>query len=120
MEFKCKVRECVQQVFYQWYKDGQELHGEENSSLILNPLKVKDFGFYKCEVRSDKRDDSICGASQVEELDVTPAEGTSELIYDCPELHWTVSYMITYMKKSLDSDWLRKECKNVYHECKEV
>ena len=86
VEFICTVREN-QQVFYQWYKDGQELQGQDNSSLILNQLKVKDFGFYKCEVRSDKRNDSICGASEVVELDVTPAEGTSELIYDCPELH---------------------------------
>ncbi|XP_074619470.1 uncharacterized protein LOC141878419 isoform X4 [Acropora palmata] len=58
VEFKCTARES-QQVFYQWYKDGQELQGQYNSSLILNALKVQDFGFYKCEVRSDKRNDSI-------------------------------------------------------------
>ena len=71
---------------YQWYKDEQELQGEDNATLILNPLKVQDFGFYKCEVRRDKRYDSSCAESQVEELNVTPAEGKSKLIY-CPELH---------------------------------
>ena len=86
VEFQCTVREC-QQVFYQWFKDGQELQGKDNSTLILDSLEVKHFGCYKCEVRSDKRFDSTCVASNVVELDVTPAEGKSELIYDCPESH---------------------------------
>ncbi|XP_074620483.1 uncharacterized protein LOC141879205 isoform X2 [Acropora palmata] len=76
VEFICTGRES-QQVFYQWYKDGQELQGQDNSSLILDPLKVQDFGFYKCEVRSDRRYDSSCVESNVVDLDVTPAEGKS-------------------------------------------
>ena len=80
------MRGC-QQLFYQWLKDEHELQGENNSTLILDPLKVQDFGFYKCEVRNGKRDDSSCVASEIVELDVTPAEGKSELIYDFPELH---------------------------------
>ena len=79
--FQCTVREC-QQVFYRWYKDEQELQEENNSTLILDSVKVQDFGFYKCEVRSDKRYES-----NVVHLDVTPAEGKSELIYDCPVSH---------------------------------
>ena len=86
VEFQCTVRGC-QHVFYRWFKDGQELQGKDNSTLILDSLEVKDFGFYKCEVRSDKRYESNCVASEVVELDVTPAEGKSELIYDCLELH---------------------------------
>ena len=87
VEFMCTGRES-QQVFYQWYKDGQELQGQENSSLILDPLKVQDFGSYRCEVsRSNKRDDSSCVESAVVELDVTPAEGKGELSFDCPYLH---------------------------------
>ena len=74
-------------MFYRWFKDGQELQGKDNSTLILDSLEVKDFGFYKCEVRSGKRHDSNCVTSEVVELDVTPAEGKSELIYDCLELH---------------------------------
>ena len=74
-------------MFYQWYKDEQELQGEDNSTLILDPLKVQDFGFYKCEVRRGKRYDSNCVESNVVELDVRPAEGKSELNYDCPESH---------------------------------
>ncbi|XP_029208472.2 uncharacterized protein LOC114972102 isoform X2 [Acropora millepora] len=76
VEFQCTVRGC-QQVFYRWYKDEQELQEEDKSTLILDPLKVQDFGFYKCEVRSDKRYDSICVESNVVDLDVTPAEGKS-------------------------------------------
>ena len=69
-------------MFYRWYKDEQELQEEDNSTLILDPVKVQDFGFYKCEVRSHKHYES-----NVVDLDVTPAEGKSELIYDCPESH---------------------------------
>ena len=86
VEFQCTVRGC-QQVLYRWYKDEQELQGEDNATLILDPLKVQDFGFYKCEVRSGKRYDSSWVESNVIGLDVTPANGKSELIYDCPESH---------------------------------
>ena len=65
-------------MLYRWFKDEQELHGENNSTLVLDSLKVQDFGFYKCVVRNDKRDDSSCVASEVVELEVTPAEGQSE------------------------------------------
>ena len=86
VEFRCEVNGC-QQVLYRWFQDEQELPGENNSTLILDPLKMQDFGSYRCEVRSDKRDDVSCVKSDVVELDVTPAEGKSELIYDCLELH---------------------------------
>ena len=81
VKFQCTVR-GGQQVFYRWYKDQQELQGEDNSTLILDPVKVQDFGSYKCEVRSGKRYDSSCVESNVVDLDVTPAEGKSELNYD--------------------------------------
>ena len=88
VKFQCTVRGCQQDlVFYRWFKDEQELQGEANSTLILDPLKVQDFGSYRCEVRSVKRDDSSCVESAVVELDVRPAEGKSELIFDCPDLH---------------------------------
>ena len=89
MKFQCAVRGCQQDLmFYRWFKDEQELQGEANSTLILDPLKVQDFGSYRCEVsRSNKRDDSSCVESDVVELDVTPAEGKSELMFDCPDLH---------------------------------
>ena len=74
-------------MLYRWFKDEQELPGGNNSTLILDQLKMQDFGSYRCEVRSDKRDDVRCVESNVVELDVTPAEGKSELIYERPELH---------------------------------
>ncbi|XP_074620698.1 uncharacterized protein LOC141879336 isoform X2 [Acropora palmata] len=79
VKFQCTVRGCQQDLmFYWWFKDEQELQGEANSTLILDPLKVQDFGSYRCEVsRSNKRDDSSCVESDVVELDVTPAEGKS-------------------------------------------
>ena len=87
VEFRCVVNGC-QQVLYRWFQDEQELPGENSSTLILDPLKIQDFGSYRCKVRSDKRDDVRWVESwNVVELDVTPAEGESELIYDCPELH---------------------------------
>ncbi|XP_074620476.1 uncharacterized protein LOC141879202 isoform X3 [Acropora palmata] len=76
VEFRCEVNGC-QQVLYRWFKDEQELPGGNNSTLILDSLKMQDFGSYRCEVRSDKRDDVRCVESDVVELDVTPAEGES-------------------------------------------
>ncbi|XP_067040155.1 uncharacterized protein [Acropora muricata] len=76
VEFRCEVNGC-QQVLYRWFKDEQELPGGNNSTLILDQLKMQDFGSYRCEVRSDKRDDVRCVESNVVELDVTPAEGKS-------------------------------------------
>ncbi|XP_074620415.1 uncharacterized protein LOC141879166 isoform X3 [Acropora palmata] len=76
VEFRCDVNGC-QQVLYRWFKDEQELPGGNNSTLILDPLKMQDFGSYRCKVRSDKRDDVPFVPSNVVELDVTPAEGES-------------------------------------------
>lgn len=81
VEYQCKVRGS-QQVFYQWFKDGQELQGQNMSTLTLDPLRMQDFGFYKCQVRIG----SICVASKVVELNVTPARGKSKLIYHFPKV----------------------------------
>ena len=74
-------------MLYRWFKDGQELTGEDNSTLVLDPLQVRHFGFYYCEVRSEKSHDSSSVDSKEVELDVTPAGGKSELICDFPESH---------------------------------
>lgn len=74
VEFQCTVRGC-EQVFYRWSKDGQVLSGEETSTLILDPVKVQDFGIYECAVRNDKHKDSSCLKSKAVELDVKPAVG---------------------------------------------
>ena len=81
MEFQCTVRGC-EQVFYRWSKDGQVLPREKTSTLILDPVKVQDFGFYECAVRNDKHEDSSWQKSKAVELDVKPPEGKRELIYD--------------------------------------
>ena len=84
VEFHCTVKGC-QQVLYRWFKDGQELPGKDNSTLIFDPLEVRHFGFYYCEVRSGKSHELSSVDSKVVELDVTPAGGKSELICDFPE-----------------------------------
>lgn len=74
VEFQCTVRGC-EQVFYRWSKDGEVLSGKNTSTLILDPVKVQDFGIYKCAVRNDKHEDSSCQESKAVELDVKPAVG---------------------------------------------
>ncbi|XP_067040144.1 uncharacterized protein [Acropora muricata] len=98
VEFRCEVNGC-QQVLYRWFKDEQELPGGNNSTLILDPLKMQDFGSYRCEVRSDERDDVRCVESNVVELDVTPAGGKSyrklsEVFYRDLDLKETVANLL--------------------------
>ena len=70
---------------YQWFKDGEVLPEEKRSSLIRDPLKVQDFGFYECEVRSCDagQHNSSFITSDVAELDVAPSAGRGELIHNC-------------------------------------
>ncbi|XP_068702578.1 uncharacterized protein [Montipora foliosa] len=76
VELKCIVKGGTK-VTYQWFKDGAEVPEEKSSSLILHKLKVQDFGFYKCEVRScDAGQHNSCFiTSHVAELDVAPSAG---------------------------------------------
>ncbi|XP_068720298.1 uncharacterized protein [Montipora capricornis] len=76
VELKCIVKGGTK-VTYQWFKDGEELPEEKSSSLILHPLKVQNFGFYKCDVRSCDagQHNSPYITSNVAELDVAPSAG---------------------------------------------
>ena len=84
VELKCIVKGGTK-VTYQWFKDGEELPEEKSSSLILHSLKVQDFGFYKCEVRSCDAGEhnSSFITSNVAELNVAPSAGRGELIHNC-------------------------------------
>ena len=85
MELKCIVNGEPKEVIYQWFKDEEELPEEKSPSLIRDPLKVKHFGSYKCELRSCDADQHNLSfvTSHTAELDVTPSDGTSELIHHC-------------------------------------
>ena len=39
-------------ISFQWFKDGTELQGENNSSFELNPVLYNDYGVYQCVVNN--------------------------------------------------------------------
>ena len=39
-------------ISYQWFKDGTELQGENNSSFELNPVLYNAYGVYHCVVNN--------------------------------------------------------------------
>ena len=79
VELKCKVRggNAGNEVIYQWFKDITPMEGKTNSSLIFDPVRVRDFGVYKCEVRRSRTDQRYLTSYEAE-LDVTPRDGMSE------------------------------------------
>lgn len=72
VEFKCNVH-GIRKVFYQWVKDGTEMQGQNNSSLVLGCVELRDFGSYVCHV-SDANADCIIKSSAAL-LDVAPRDG---------------------------------------------
>ena len=82
VELKCIGK--GEKVIYEWFKDEERLPEEKSSSLILDPLKVQDFGFYRCELKSctdaDQHNSSFV-TSRTAELDVAPSDGRSESIH---------------------------------------
>ena len=77
MEFKCNISGETE-ARYQWFKDDSKIQGQRNSSLVLDPVKVEDFGNYKCEVKYDDGDSEKCVTSLPAELDVIPSDGMGE------------------------------------------
>ena len=77
VEFKCEVH-GRRKVSYQWLKDGTKIQGQNSAILVLNSVKLRDFGSYTCDVKS------IDGRQYVEShpamLDVTPGDGMSKFI----------------------------------------
>lgn len=71
VEFKCNVH-GIRKVFYQWVKDGTEMQGQNNSSLVLGCVELRDFGSYVCHV-SDANADCIKSSAAL--LDVAPRDG---------------------------------------------
>lgn len=76
VEFKCIV-EGKSKVFYQWIKDRKEMPGQNDSSLVLSAVELRDFGQYVCQVSfADSQCD--CKKSSAAMLDVDPRDGMGE------------------------------------------
>ena len=73
--FKCITRENSK-LSYQWYKDGTELQGKDESLLVHKSVTLPDFGWYKCVAICEDSDNSVESLSV--ELDVIPRDETSK------------------------------------------
>ena len=62
---------------YQWKKDGNNINGAANPSLILTNLQASDAGSYTCEVSN------LCGAV-TSDAAVLVVETTAPVLSDCP------------------------------------
>ena len=73
--FKCKAR-GNSKLTYQWYKDGAELQGKDEGTLVLKSVTLPDFGWYNCVAScpSDRVESSLA------ELNVTPHDGRSTYV----------------------------------------
>ena len=94
VEFKFEVQ-GTSSLSYQWFKDGVELSEQTNASLILECIKLRDFGCYTCRVSyQDGYGDIVKSSSAV--LDVTPRyqNGMSKLCVYCliPSINYKVPY----------------------------
>jgi|GEM_PF-1039523 len=57
-------------LFYQWKKDGADIVGETNSSLIINNVTALDAAVYRCEITGDCNNFTSNGASLTVNSDV--------------------------------------------------
>ncbi|XP_022781247.1 uncharacterized protein LOC111322424 [Stylophora pistillata] len=75
VEFQFKVR-GKHNLMYKWFKDGSELPRQNNDTLVLDCIKLRDFGKYTCEVSYQDRC-CVPVKSSPAELDVIPTESQS-------------------------------------------
>ena len=89
VEFMCNVH-GKSEVFYnyRWSKDGTEIQGQNNSTLVLDCVKMRDFGCYACKV-SDT--DGPCGCEKSVQLDVVPRDGMGEYCLSCFPTEYNVA-----------------------------
>ena len=94
VKFECNISGETE-VRYQWFKDDSTIQGQRNSCLVLDPVKVKDFGNYKCEVKYDDGDGEKCMTSLPAELDVIPSDGMSECqLFANYHLFWVLHVLL--------------------------
>ena len=78
VEFTCKCQvqgNC--EVWYQWLKDDAELQQQNNASLILESVKMHDFGCYRCII-THRGGHGETVTSEPAFLEVSPPEGKSK------------------------------------------
>ena len=79
VELSCKLEKKNKNFMYQWFKDGASVIGKNDTSLVLDPVQLRDFGSYMCRVSYR---DSFADAvnSKPAKLDVIPVRrnGMSE------------------------------------------
>ena len=82
VKFKCRGegRENTE-LLYQWFKDGEPLPNKNESILVLDPVQLRDFGYYTCNVTYRFYHGEISKSSPAK-LDVAPdsQNGTSEYL----------------------------------------
>ena len=77
VEFTCECQvQGNREVSYQWLKDDAELQKQNNASLILDSVKMRDFGRYRCRITSRGGYREVI--SEPAFLDVSPSEGKSK------------------------------------------
>ena len=48
VQFTSKVDKKKANAIYLWFKDGVVLHGQNDSTLVLDNVDLRDFGLYMC------------------------------------------------------------------------
>ena len=78
VEFTCECQvQGNREVSYQWLKDDAELQQQNNASLILDSVKMHDFGCYRCCITyRQSHGDAV--TSEPAFLEVSPCEGKSK------------------------------------------
>ena len=75
VQLECKVEKKSQHFLYQWYRDaGSAILGQNDTVLVLNPVKLQHFGSYFCRV-SYKDSFWEYKVSKPAKLDVIPIPG---------------------------------------------
>ena len=99
VEFKCDIPGETK-ARYRWFKDDSKIQGQRNSSLVLDPVKVEDFGNYKCEVKYydgdyDDGDSEKCVTSLPAELDIIPSDGMGKCeLFANYHLFWVLHVLV--------------------------
>ena len=77
VEFTFEVQSDFE-VWYQWFKDGMKVYQQENvASLILDSVKMHDFGCYRCRItHSGGYGEAVTSLPAF--LEVSPSEGKSK------------------------------------------
>lgn len=76
--FKLKTR-GNSKLTYRWYKDGTEVQGKDDGTLVLKSVSLPDFGWYRCVASCEDSSDRV--ESSLAELNVVPRDGTSKYMY---------------------------------------